>query len=66
MKRLDEFKSGDDGYRLRDLKAFFEYVEAEDIVKATETQELLFDLIKAGKLGVGYAEFLDEWGGFGD
>ena len=64
MKRLDEFKSGDKGYRLSDLKAFFEYVEAEETVKATETQELLFDLIKAGKLGVFYAEHLDDWGGW--
>ena len=41
-------------------------MEAEETVKATETQELLFDLIKAGKLLVYYAEFMDEWGGFGD
>lgn len=58
MKRLDEFKSDDDGYRLSELKAFFEYVEAEETVKATETQELLFDLIKAGKMAVFYAEYL--------
>jgi hypothetical protein len=64
MKRLSEFKSGDNGYRLSDLKAFFEYVEAEKIVETTETQELLSDLIKAGKLGVFYAEHLDEWGGW--
>lgn len=52
MKRLDEFKSGNNGYRLSDLKAFFEYVEAEEIVETTETKELLSDLIKAGKLAV--------------
>ena len=64
MKRLDEFKSGDNGYRLSDLKVFFEYVEAEEIVETTETQELLSDLIKAGKLVACYAEHLDEWGGW--
>lgn len=64
MKRLDEFKSGDNGYRLSDLKAFFEYVKAEEIVETTETKELLSDLIKAGRMAVCYAEHLDDWGGW--
>lgn len=62
MKRLDEFKSDDDGYRLSELKAFFEHVEAEEIVETAETKELLSDLIKAGKLLVYYAELLKELG----
>lgn len=29
MKRLSEFKTADEGYYLRDLQVFYEYVEAE-------------------------------------
>lgn len=49
MKRLSEFRSGEDGYHLSDLQVFYEYVEDEEVVKAIETQDLLLDLIKAGK-----------------
>lgn len=65
MKRLSKFKSNDNGYYLRDLQVFLEYVEAEEIVKSTETQELLFDLIELGKMAVDYAARLER-GGYGD
>lgn len=65
MKRLSEFKSNDDGYYLRDLQVFLEYVEAEGVVKTIETQDLLFDLIELGKMAVDYAEKMER-GGYGD
>lgn len=65
MKRLSEFKPDGDGYRLRELKAFLEHVEAEETVRMIETQGLLFDLIELGKMAVDYAERLER-GGYGD
>lgn len=65
MKRLIEFKTNDEGYYLRDLQVFLEYLEAEEVVKTTETQELLFDLIELGKMAVDYAAKLER-GGYGD
>jgi hypothetical protein len=65
MKRLSEFKTADEGYYLRDLQVFYEYVEAEEIVETIETQELRFDLIEAGKMAVDYAARLER-GGYGD
>lgn len=37
----------------------------KEIVETTETQELLFDVIKAGKMAVDYAARFER-GGYGD
>lgn len=65
MKRLIEFKSAEDGYYLRDLQVFIEYIEAEAVVKTTEAQDLVFDLVELGKMAVDYAAKLER-GGYGD
>jgi hypothetical protein len=64
MKRLDEFKSGDEEYTLLDIQQFMDQVEFENL-SWDEVQGMIRDFYTAIKLLIAYAARLER-GGYGD
>lgn len=65
MKRLSEFKSDDDEYRLSDIQRFQDQFTWETKMSWSEFQALIQDLIKSNQLLLDYAEKMER-GGYGD
>ena len=64
MKRLDEFKSGDEEYTLLDIQQFMDQVEFENL-SWDEVQGMIRDFYTAIKLLLDYAAKMER-GGYGD
>nr|DAX48188.1 MAG TPA: protein of unknown function (DUF5601) [Caudoviricetes sp.] len=64
MKRLSEFKHGDDEYTLSGIRGFMDQIEFENL-SWDELQGMIRDFYTAIKLLLDYAEKMER-GGYGD
>lgn len=64
MKRLSEFKHGDDEYTLSGIRGFRDQIEFENLTW-DELQGMIRDLYDANGLLIDYAEKMER-GGYGD